>query len=118
MRVKEELKRLGRFWLPSAEERKIPGTLSISDGGNIELEVSGLFDQNEMDAINASYHLGRIVGQIEKEGFVTLEDCFYTNKNVSLDGGISKATLRASTIYIGAAVGEKESILLPRFSFL
>ena len=39
MRIKEEFKKLGYFWLPSAPDEKVPGTLSISDGGNIELEV-------------------------------------------------------------------------------
>ena len=39
MRIKEEIKRFGYFWLPSAPGDKVPGTLSISDGGIIELEV-------------------------------------------------------------------------------
>ena len=49
MRIREEFKKLGDFWLPSAPDRKIPGTLSISDGGNIELEVAGLFN-DEIEA--------------------------------------------------------------------
>ena len=36
MRIKEELKRSGYFWLPSEPDEKLPGTLSISDGGFIE----------------------------------------------------------------------------------
>ena len=39
MRVKEEIKRIGFFWVPSVFRRKIPGTLSVFDGGTIELEL-------------------------------------------------------------------------------
>ena len=39
MRIKEEFKRSGDFWLPSEPDRKVHGTLSISDGGTIELEL-------------------------------------------------------------------------------
>ena len=49
MRIKEEIKRSGYFWLPSASEKKLPGTLTISDGGKIELEVVGLFDETVED---------------------------------------------------------------------
>ena len=31
MRIKEELKKSGYFWLPENENKKIPGTLSILD---------------------------------------------------------------------------------------
>lgn len=37
MRIKEEWKKSGCFWLPDNEDKKIPGTLSILDGGEIEL---------------------------------------------------------------------------------
>lgn len=46
MRIREEFKKTGYFWLPSGPEKKIPGTLVISDGGEIELEVVGLFDES------------------------------------------------------------------------
>ncbi|WP_293391509.1 hypothetical protein [Nevskia sp.] len=46
MRIKDEFKKSGYFWLASGPEKKIPGTLVITDGGNIELEVVGLFDES------------------------------------------------------------------------
>jgi hypothetical protein len=67
---------LGNFWLPSAPERTIPGTLLISDGGNIELEVLGIFEESEIEAINGNNNFKRIVGLIEGHEDVTLEDCF------------------------------------------
>jgi hypothetical protein len=39
LRVKKEFKKSGYFWLPSFQEKKIPGTLIITDGGEIELEA-------------------------------------------------------------------------------
>jgi ApeA N-terminal domain 1 len=39
MRIKEEFKKSGYFWLPSTPGRRVPGTLYISDGGAIELEL-------------------------------------------------------------------------------
>ena len=33
LRIKEEFKKSGYFWLPSNPENKIPGTLTIKDGG-------------------------------------------------------------------------------------
>ena len=82
MRIKEEIKRLGDFWLPSTPDNKVPGTLSISDGGFIELEIvhrgGGASTVLEDDA-------KRIVGQIEEEGLVTLDNCFCKSIEGKLD---------------------------------
>lgn len=51
MRIDEEFVRTGYFWLPEKEDRKIPGTLNISDGGHIELEVVGLFDERDRKSV-------------------------------------------------------------------
>jgi hypothetical protein len=110
MRIKEKFQRSGYFWLPSAPDRKIPGTLSISDGGNIELEVVGLFDES-IEALNGNDDLKRIVGDIEKDGFVTLDNCFYTEKNYSF-GGISKSLVYVNRILSGVVYAEGESILI------
>lgn len=111
MRIKEEFKKSGYFWLPSAPERKIPGTLVITDGGNIELEVVGLFDESIEGlnkVLNGKDELRRIVGHIEKHGLVTLDDCFYKNKNISF-GGISKSSIYVNKAFLGAAYDDKET---------
>ena len=85
MRIKEEFKRSGYFWLPSASSEKVPGTLSISDGGHIELEVIGRFGGRIEVSLNADLNpIERIVGHIEKDGFVTLDDCYYKTLPLSL----------------------------------
>ena len=103
MRLKEELKKSGYFWLPLAEERKIPGVITITDGGNIDLEIVGIFEEiiQELNlVVNEKNEYQRIIGNIEQYGFVTLENCFYKFKNVSL-GGIAKSFLFVNKAFIG-----------------
>ena len=119
MRIKEEFKKSGYFWLPSAPDRRIPGTLTITDGGNIELEVVGLFDESIEglnNALSGKDDLKRIVGHIEKYGLVTLDDCFYKNKNISF-GGISKSTIYVNRALIGVAYDDKEAVRYNKFQF-
>ncbi len=119
MRVKEEFKKSGYFWLPSALQKRIPGTLVITDGGNIELEVVGLFDES-MEGLNRALsgknELERIIGHIEKHGLVTLDNCFYKNTNIS-SGGIYKASIYVNKAFIGAAYDDKEIALFNNFRF-
>ena len=110
MRIKEEFKRKGNFWLPSEPERKILGTLSISDGGRVELEVDGQLGTS-ID------NLERIVGYIQKGTSiistpVTLDDCYY--KKISLSGN-SPSLIQVSKVFKGLQYGENE---IPRFNTL
>ena len=115
MRIKEEFKRLGHFWLPSAPKRQVPGTLSISDGGNIELEVTGHFHDN-LDEVfstlfdNNSADLKRIVGLVEKEGEVTLDDCYYKG-SLDATGDPPKCFIHVGRVFTGVAynAGRKPS---------
>lgn len=119
MRVKEEFRKSGYFWLPSAPDKKIPGTLVITDGGNVELEVVGLFDESIEGlnkAINGKDELERIVGHIEKHGLVTLDDCFYKNKNIAF-GGISKSLVCVNKVFLGVAYDDKEAIYFNTLQF-
>ena len=110
MRIKEEFKRFGDFWLPSEPDRKVHGTLSISDGGTIELEVDGLFN-DEIEALlrDRLEPIERIVGHIEKDGFVTLDDCYYKTQTISLDGGRSKSFIHVGRVFTGVGYDEGES---------
>jgi len=119
LRIKEEFKKSGYFWLPSTPERQIPGTLIITDGGNIELEVVGWFDESIEGlnkAQNGKYELERIIGHIEKHGRVTLDDCFYKNQNISY-GGISKSSVYVNKALIGVAYDNKKIVLINTFKF-
>lgn len=115
MRIEEEYKKTGYFWLPWKEENKIPGILSIDDGGRIELEIVGHFDES-IKFLNGDDDLTRIIGHVEKDGLVTLDDCFYTKKNFSF-GGISKSTILVNKVLSGAAWGKDEAVTFNTFSF-
>jgi hypothetical protein len=115
VRIKEGLKESGEFWLPSTPDKKVHGTLSISDGGNIELEVTGFFE-DWRKARNVD--LNRIVGHVQKGRsipliFVTLDDCTY--KTVPTPVGIPKALIRVSRAFIGVQYNEGE---IPYFNTL
>ena len=101
MIIKEEYKKTGYFWLPEKEDKKIPGVLSISDGGYIELEIAGLFDES-LDSLNRNDDIDRIIGHVENDGLVTLDNCFYTKKSFPF-GGISKSKIFVHRVLSGAA---------------
>lgn len=115
MRIEEEYIKTGYFWLPEQQENKIPGILTIKDGRNIELEVVGLFDEN-IKALNREDDLSRIIGHIEKDGLVTLDNCFYTKKNISF-GGISKSKVCVNRVLSGVAYDKDEEITFDSLSF-
>lgn len=115
MRIEKEFIKTGYFWLPQNEERKIPGTLTISDGGNIELEVVGLFDES-IKSLNKDDDLSRIIGHIEEDGLVTLDNCFYTKKNIPL-GGISKSKVCVNRVLSGVAYDKDEPVTFNSLSF-
>ena len=95
MRIKREFKKHGYFWLPSAPDKKFPGTLSVSDGGIIDLEIVELFesvDSYDLDGERRFWdilnweptfrnHFKRIVGHIETSE-VTLDGCKFNAGNL------------------------------------
>ncbi len=112
MRIKEEFKKSGYFWLPSVPERKVPGMLSISDGGNIDLEIIELLDYKTERLFNDS--LKRIVGCIEKDEFVTLDNCGYKGGDLA-SIGLSKSSFRITRVFTRVQYEEDE---VPSFNTL
>ena len=128
MRIKEKIKKLGCFWLPSAPGGVLPGILSISDGGNIELEVIGGFDDKGMgplfnalrkdpqSAEQIGGYIERIVGYIENDGPVTLDDCYFNGHLAQLQGptySLRKLSFLVERAFIRVEYGEGE---IPRFN--
>ena len=116
MRIKEEFKGTGNFWIPAAPEETVHGILSISDGGNIELEVTTGQLKDKDGIFNVT--LERIVGYIQKNGSipsipVTLDDCYY--KILPTLGGNSKSLIRMSRAFIGVQYDQDE---IPSFNTL
>jgi hypothetical protein len=117
MRIEEEYIRTGYFWLPEKDNEKIPGVLTIKDGGDIELEIVGYFDEEIVTISNNNSHLGRIIGHVEKDGLVTLENCFYTEQNYSFFGGISKSKVCVNQVLSGVAYEKDEIVTFNTLSF-
>lgn len=118
MRIKEEIKGSGHFWLPSTPKKKLRGTLNISDGGRIELEVEGIFGETvegQNSASNDKGEVERIVGQIEKYGSVTLDGCTYKNDPIFSDG-FSKSLLYVHKALLGIDYANRE-LLFSAFDF-
>lgn len=114
MRIKEKFKRTGDFWIPSVSEEKVHGTLSISDGGNIELEITTgqLKDRNGTFNINLERIVGYLHGSIPSIP-VTLDDCYY--KILPTIGGNSKPLIRINRAFIGVQYDQDE---IPSFNTL
>ncbi len=115
MRIEEEYKKTGFFWLPNNVDLKVPGILSIADGGRIELEIVGNFGENH-EFLLEDENIKRIIGHVEKVGNVTLDDCLYIERNYSF-GGISKSKILISTVLSGAVWDRDEAVLFNTYSF-
>lgn len=119
MRIKSPIEKSGFFWLPTNPDKKLPGKLSIQNGGKIELEVVGLFDES-IDGLNKLLNnldeLDRVIGHIEEYGYVTLDGCYYKNRNYAF-GGISKSIIRSNQAIMRVAFDRDEPIMLNNFKF-
>lgn len=91
--------RAGYFWLPETPEHQLPGTLTVSSGGRIELEVLGLFGGSESHILEET-PAPRIVGITEQWGAVTLDRCFEIGRT-SAAGGITKTRVFAHLLVAG-----------------
>ena len=121
MRIKEEIKRDGQFWLPSSPENQVNGTLSISDGGDITLELTQSFDPSIKAQLSPTHpdSLNPILGHVEKDGYVMIDRCNRTKKGPSIIHGrlIAPEVIRANRAFIGFQYEEDTSLRFNTFSF-
>lgn len=97
MRIPDPMVRSGYFWPVGKEDKMASGTLTISDGGKVSLEILGSFSgptETVEDFQDETMMIGRVVGQIEKEGPVTLEHCHYQKRSFAF-GGVTKSQVKA-----------------------
>jgi len=114
MRISEDIDKKGFFWLPRTPQEKIAGTLKISKSGEAEIETIGTF--GGIKKLNDDFEIGRVIGVIEGGKLVTLEDCYYKNRNISF-GGVSKSIFRASYVLIGVQYDEDDKIEFSSLQF-
>ena len=108
MRIKETIEKPGYFWLPEKPDDKIFGTLSITDGGHIELKLERLLfpwtGVKEVKEIMKPITVKRIVGECG-----TLDRCYV------YQGPLRKSSVSVGRAFIGVIYEEDE---VPRFNSL
>lgn len=117
MRVPAKIQSSGQFWLPQEPDKKVAGTLLIEDGGQIAVEIVGLLEGwQEAMTSSATDEIPRIVGEVEKHGYVTLDGCFFENKNISF-GSLARSRLHVSFAFLTVAYGYEEPVNFTKFQF-
>jgi hypothetical protein len=116
MRIEQPFEYSGYFWAPEQEAKKVPGVLSVADGGSIRIELLGDFSDEEMPPFEIGNAPGRIVGIVDKHGAVTLQGCRYTGKSVAF-GGISKTYVAASYLVVGCHFNQDEAFSFNELRF-
>lgn len=119
MRIKEEIKRSGAFWLPTSPQRDIYGTLSISDGGNIKLELTQSIDTDLKAVFGQTEGLNQIVGHVEKDGPVLIDRCYRIEKkrNVAHGGLIAADVIWADRVLTSLPYDENATLHFNTFTF-
>ena len=113
MRLSERFEKAGYFWLPSAPDEKLPGTIRISDSGEAELEILGIFG-GQIKAFDRESKIERINGDIEGGKLVTLDKCFYKNQTIS-SGRISKSLVHVNFVFVDVQYEDDEDITFSSF---
>lgn len=116
MRIEENYIKHGYFWLPENEDIKIPGILSISDGGRAELEIIGSFG-GKNDFNYDDMNLKRIIGLVEDDGLIILNKCCYIQKYIPLNENITKSKISSDQVFAGLESIDNEDITFNQFSF-
>ncbi len=117
MRLDPEIHQLGFFWLPGTD-RKLPGNLHITSHSEIELHVMGSFFGDPIAHVFGNERtIRRIVGCLETDKYVTLENCFITNSNFRLFSGTGTLTIHASAALLGATYNDGERVTAAAFDF-
>lgn len=121
MRIKEEIKRSGFFWLPSSPENQIYGTLFISDGGNIKLELSEPLDSSIQAQLGPTHpdSLNPILGHVEKGGPVRIDQCYRVSKDRNITRGrlMVPLVIQADRAFMGLPCEGDASLHFNSFSF-
>jgi hypothetical protein len=106
---------LGRFWLPTRPEKQLSGTLTIKDGGSVQLEVLGTFDGDPSEW-NWLFTVERIVGIVEGEQPVTLDRCIYSQKQWPIIE-VPRSTLAVGIALLGLGYEADHAIGFEAFQF-
>src|SRR5690242_17975009 len=108
MRVTKDLTLAGHFWLPGKKDDQCGGTLRVTDGGKIRLELIGFFaGRNQFTA--HSIQTPRVIGYVEEIGLVTIDDCGYRDWHYSTCAA-GKTVLRGTFVYCDVELSSTEPL--------
>ena len=105
MKIKEEIKKSGTFWLPPYREKML-GILSISNEKGIELEVDQSFVNDPASIVNLfdnPDNLYQVVGHIQEYGFVILDGCQTSTGGFNFNYGLIQTSrvILANRVFTG-----------------
>lgn len=102
MRVDPIFTKRGLFWVDDCTENQVFGTLTIKDGGIIELDILGVLtlSQSEHNTQMSNEHGFTIYGILEDKKSVTLINCFYRQAPIFVDR-VKPAYIIANMAFIG-----------------
>lgn len=105
MKIKEEIKKTGTFWIPSFPE-PVSGVLSISNERGIELEVAQSLVNDPASIVHPFRNLDsffQVIGHIQEYGFLILDGCYISNSglNFNLSQIQTSQTIRATRVFTG-----------------
>ncbi len=121
MKIKEEIKKSGTFWIPQSPE-PVPGILSISNERGIELEVARSFvnDPASIAALLNNFdNFYRVIGHIQEYGFVILDGCQTPTGGFNFNFGQiqTSQTIWANQVFTGFPRPQNEIPLFTTFKF-
>ena len=112
MKNTEPVETPGYFWLPETPNEKIPGSLRISNSGEVSMElfrVLGNFESEINKILNREHeNISRVCGMVRDGGAVTLIECAYQSFESNLSGGIDKVVLDAQIAFVGIEFKQNE----------
>ena len=121
VRIKEEIKRSGTFWLPSSPERQVAGTLSISDGADVKLELPQSLYADIKAQVGYTHpdSLNPILGHVETDGYVMIDRCYRLDRKRSIVHGrlIAPDVVWANRILTNLPYSKMESLRFKTLTF-
>ena len=121
MKIKEEFKKTGNFWLPQSHE-PVSGVLSISNERGIELETAKSLVHDPASLISPFINLDnvfQVIGHIQEDGFVILDGCQISTSglNLNLSQIQTSQTILVNRVFTGFPQPPNEIPLFNTFKF-
>ncbi len=117
MKLIESINKNGYFCFPMISEQKMPGVLHISEFGDINIDIMGMYGEDFPNFhTSGKENFERIVGILETGEIVTLDKCFYTQIKDN-PNSFSTAKFYGNIALIGHEYSHDENIEFHQVAF-